>query len=534
MNTELLLEENKKLKRMLEEQQSIIRKKDEDIKELKNKVALLEILHFGPKSEKWTKIDKQQSLLFNEAEDEVFKQNEPEQIESAIEKQELGAYTRRKKNRNQGRKPISPDIPREEVVYDIKDEDKICACGCELTCIGSEDSERIKIKPAEVSVIVEKKLKYACRNCEGIESGRPGVITSKGKKHLISGSIADSSLLAWSINEKYTFGLPLYRQEKRLSYIGAPIPRATLAGLTIRASLECEILYQLMEEHIKSGDIINADETRLQVLKEKGREAQSLSWMWVFTGGPPDKKAVSFRYEPTRSHEVPYDFLKDYEGWLQTDDYEAYNTAIKKLNKSRKQAKKIKRVLCWFHARSKYVKSWKVEKSEHAKEIISTIGKLFELEYLRKDFSLRGFYKHRKNRAEVILEKLKKKLEGLYKSTPPKCELGKAVSYTLSNWDLLILYLEHPLLTPSNNIAENAIRPFVIGRKNWLFSYTPKGARASAVLYSLVESAKLHNLNPYEYLYYIFERLPYAETKEDYIKLLPFNIKPKNIKIKSE
>ena len=283
MTKELLLEEVKRLKAMLS-------KKDSVIRELQEKVSLLEILHYGSKSEKWTKEDEQQALLFNEAEDEAFKQQDSEQQKAVIETEELGAYTRRKRKHNgQGRKPISPDLPREEVIYDIPEEEKTCDCGCTKTCIGADESERAKIKPAEVTVLREKRLKYVCKNCEGTVADEPGVITAEGKRHLIPGSIADSSLIAWSVFEKYAMGLPLYRQAIRLNYIGLPIPRATLSNIIIKTASKCEKLYELLRKYIKSGQLINADETRVQVLKEPGRKAQTLSWMWVFLGGPAGK-----------------------------------------------------------------------------------------------------------------------------------------------------------------------------------------------------------------------------------------------------
>jgi transposase len=517
MNTKALLDKIKSL-------ESELQQKENKINELTEKVTLLEILHFGPKSEKWTKEDDKQALLFNEAEDAAFEQDNEESKKESVETIELGGYKRRK-HRNQGRKPISAELPREEVFYDIPEKDKVCACGHEKTCIGEEVSERAAIKPAEVKVIVEKRKKYVCKNCEGVDADEPGVITAKGPKHLIPGSIADESLLAWSITEKFEFAIPLYRQEKRLSYIGMPMPRATLSNLTIKTAEKCEGLYELLRKNIIAGDIINADETRVQVIKEPERKAQNLSWMWVFAGGAPDKKCVIFKYDQSRSSDIPYEFLKGYEGWLQTDDYGAYATAIKKLKTT-----KIRHVLCWAHARRKFHDAWKATESEHTKEAIGHIKKIFELEDLRKDYSLKGFNRQRKNRAELLFEAFGKYLKDLYKTTPPQFSLGKAIAYTLDNWEQLIMYIDNPLLTPSNNIAENAIRPFVIGRKNWLFSYTPKGARSSAVLYSLIESAKLNKLRPFDYLYYIFKKLPYTETEEGLKKLLPFKLTPEEIK----
>jgi transposase len=268
---ELLLE--------IQELKKELKAKDEQIAELKNMVSLLQILHFGPKSERLTYEDERQGKLFNEAEEEVFKQVADDHIKSGIPTREVGAYIRRAINRDQGRKPISKDLPREVVTYDISEDEKICACGTPLCCIGEETTERVQIIPAKVTVLQEKRLKYACKKCEGTFADTPGVITAEGKKNLIPRSIATSSLLAWSLSEKFEYALPFYRQEKRLAHIGVPIPRATLAGLSIRAGMKCKPLYELLKKHIQTGILINADETSVQVLKEAGRKPQDKSWM---------------------------------------------------------------------------------------------------------------------------------------------------------------------------------------------------------------------------------------------------------------
>jgi transposase len=399
-----------------------------------------------------------------------------------------------------------------------------------MALIGEDVSERVKIKPAEVKVIREHRKKYACKSCEGTEDNRPGVVTAEGKEHLLPGSIADESLLAWSIQEKFEFSLPFYRQSKRLEYLGIPIPRSTLCNHAIKTAQACRPLYEMLKEHIHNGFLVNADETGVQVLKEPGRKAQAKSWMWVFVGGPPGKEAVVFQYDESRAHDIPYEFLKEYRGWLQTDDYGAYATAVRKIRETGKDRKGPKHILCWAHARRGFVKAWDATKSPAAKEAIDYIRELFDLEDLRKEYSLKGFQKRRKNRAEEIFARFKLWLIKLFAETPPSGWLGKAVAYTLDNWEQLIRYVEDPLLYPSNNRAENAIRPFVIGRKNWLFSDTPAGAESAAIHYSLIESAKLAKLNPYEYLLYIFARLPYAKTHEDYGKLLPCNLTPDRIK----
>ncbi len=365
---------------------------------------------------------------------------------------------------------------------------------------------------------------------EGLETkDEKGVVTAEGTKHLIPGSIADESFLAWSASEKFVFALPFYRQSIRLGHIGAPVPRATLSNQIITVGQKCRPLYELLKQNILSGTVINADETRLQVLKEPGRKNQSLSWMWVFTGGEKKNKSVVFQYETGRSHVIPYEFLKDYTGWLQTDDYEAYHTAIRKLRNERKA--NISHVLCWAHARRMFFKYYEQSNDTEAKKILDLMKVLFKLEDLRKDFSIKGFVKQRKTRAGPIFEKLFAMFKDLFPQTPPGLSFGKAIAYTLDNWEQLITYVENPDLTPSNNIAERAIRPFVIGRKNWLFSGSPAGAEASAILYSLVESAKMHSLVPFEYLFYIFRKLPYCHSIEDYTALLPHNVDREQLKV---
>lgn len=522
MNEAVLREENRKLKEHIARQ-------DVKIVKLEEQVKLLQYLHFGTKSEKLTNEDARNGLLFNEAEDTAFRQNDPVQMEQAKKTIEIGPQTRTVKEKV-GRTSIDESIPREEVVYDLTDEEKVCDCGNDLKCIGEDVSERLKIIPPQVTVIREIRKKYVCENCEGLErEDEKGVIAAQGPKHLIPGSMADESFLAWSISEKFEFALPFYRQAIRLKQIGAPIPRATLSNLTVTAGARCEPIYKLLRPHILSGPAINGDETRLQVLKEPGRKNTSLSWMWVFLGGPPGKECVQYQYEETRNHETPYEFLKGYSGLFQSDDYEGYHTAIKRLKTE--TGIKIPHFLCWAHARRYFHRYWEsTEKlDEEAKAVLDLIKDLFELEDLRGQHSRKGFLKQRKNKAEQIFTSLKQKLEYLYPQTPSGLSFGKAIGYTLDNWEQLTVYVDYYELTPSNNAAERAIRPFVIGRKNWLFSGSPAGAKSSAILYSLIESAKLHDLKPFEYLHHIFKKIPYCQNEDDYAALLPFNVTPEQL-----
>lgn len=513
---------------------------EKTVTELREQVTLLELLHFGPKSEKLTAEDARQARLFNEAEDGAFAQADEEQIAAVQETVEIGAHKRiiRKKA---GRKKIDAKLPREVRVYDLEEEQKSCACGAQKTCIGEDVSERAKIIPAKIVVIQERKKKYVCRSCEGTAADEAGVTTARGPAHLIARSIADESLLAWSLSEKFEYGLPFYRQARRLAYLGIPLPRATLSKLAIRVAEALTPVYDQLKQHILRGPLIHVDETRVQVLKEPGRKARSQSWMWVYVGGPVEEKVqrpcVLFMYDPSRSHEVPYAFLKGYQGWLMSDDYEAYGTAVRRIHTERAEngeSGKIERVLCWAHARRKFHQAWEATKSPEADAVVKIIGELFHLEKLRKDYSAKGFAKQRKNRGEAILERLWTRLRNLAQETPPSLALGRAVGYTLDNWSLLKRYLDDPILPPSNNVAENAIRPFVVGRKAWLFADTPAGAQASATIYSLVESAKANGLPPYDYLYYTMREIPSCEGPADHARLLPHTLTPEKIKIPAE
>ncbi len=290
----------------------------------------------------------------------------------------------------------------------------------------------------------------------------------------------------------------------------------------MQAALSCQPLLNLLEDEVLSSHFINIDETPLQVLQEPGRSPTTKSYMWVFRRGDPDRPVLLFQYHPTRSGDVVRTFLRDFQGYVQTDGYAGYNFLD--------YEKDIRHIGCWAHSRRGYMNVIKAQgknrKIGAADEAMKYIKKLYKLERdARKNaFSVEEIYHMRQTESKPILEDFKKWLSKKSLQTPPKGLLGKAVSYTLNQWDRLIGYIEDGHLTPDNNLAENSIRPFVIGRKNWLFSGTPEGAEASALLYSLIETAKANSLEPYAYLRYIFDRLPTASSLEDYEALLPWNI----------
>ena len=452
-----------------------------------------------------------QILLFD-SEPELSPEDEPE-------KQEVSSYTKKKP----GRKKINENLPREEILIDIPEEDKKCACGAELVKIGEEVSERIKVIPEQMWVERTIRPKYACKVCEGSgDEDKPAVRVAPVAPSIIPRSIVTPELLAFLLVNKYVDHLPFYRQEKRFERIGISISRQDMSNWQRQAYEAIKDLFELMKEHLKTGSVMQMDETRVQVHNEADRPDTRNSYMWLARGGPPEQPVFLYEYHETRGSKNIHSFLSGFKGYLQTDGYGAYVTALK-------DYPEITHVGCFAHARRKFFDASKVSKKPgSAAEGLKFIQKLYlmENELRSKDLSDSEFLIERKMQAGPILKKFSSWLEKRQQHVVPSSELGKAIAYTIGQWDKLVNYLETPFLTPDNNTCENAIRPFVLGRKNWLFAGSPKGAESSCGIYSLVESAKQNELNPYDYLKKVFTEAPMLSDREDWQKLLPWNIQP--------
>ena len=284
---------------------------------------------------------------------------------------------------------------------------------------------------------------------------------------------------------------------------------------------EIRAIGDVLRDQLFDSRVIHCDETRVQVLKEPGRDPSSQSWMWVQTGGPPDRPVILFDYTASRAQEVPLRLLDGYRGYLMTDDYAGYNAVAARDG--------IERLGCWAHARRKFVEAQKVQpkgKTGRADVALSLINKLYGIERDLKAASDEARQAGRQQHSVPLLAQLRAWLEKTQPQVTAQNALGKALSYLASNWSRLVRYVEAGFLPIDNNAAERAIRPFVIGRKNWLFSDTPKGATASAQIYSLIETAKANGQEPYAWLRHILERLPAASSVEDYEALLPWNCSP--------
>lgn len=431
---------------------------------------------------------------------------------------------RRRKSRLQStrrktkRVSIPADLPREEIIYDLAETDKVCPHdGSPLNAIGEETHEQLDIVPARIKVIKHVRKKYACPCCEHY------LVTANTPKQPIEKGIASPGLLAYIATGKYCDALPLYRQVEIFKRIGIELDRTTLANWMIRCGELIQPLINRIHEQLLEQHVLHMDETPVQVLNEPGKSAQSKSYMWVLSSlKNSSSPAVLFHYSASRSQAVPTQQLHDYRGALMVDGYEGYQAVC--------DENSIVRLGCRAHARRKFIEAKNQQpkgKTGKADQALSLIQKLYNTERQALDQQLNAEQRHqlRQQQAKPIIDKLKQWLDKALNHTPPKNSLGKAVNYLHNQWPRLIRYLEHGNYLIDNKRAENSIRPFVIGRKNWLFSSSQRGASASANLYSLIETAKLNGLEPYTYLKQMLTDLPNVQTLEEVDALLPWSYK---------
>jgi transposase len=454
----------------------------------------------------------EQSQLFNEAEAET----KPELPEPAIEE-----ITYRRRKQAGQREFQLQDLPEEVIEYRLLPQEQTCACcGNSLHEMSTEVRLDLKIIPAQVKVVKHVRYVYSCRHCERKEITTP-IVTAPMPSPVLPGSLVSPSLMSYVMTQKYCEGLPLYRQEQQWSRLGIDISRQTMANWMIQgANRHLKGIYDRMHEHLLTRDILHADETTLQVLHEPGRAAQSSSYLWLYRSGRDGPAIILYDYQTTRASKHPNRFLKGFKGWLQVDGYAGYN-----------DLPDITLVGCWAHSRRKFTDALKAlpdaqrEKAVVAQEGLDFCNQLFAIERKLKDVSAQERYQVRLEQSTPILEAF---LAWLKTQTPrvlPKSALGQAVHYCRNQWEKLNAFLQDGRLELDNNRSERSIKPFVIGRKNWLFSNTPRGATASAVIYSIIETAKENSLNPFTYLTYLFEQLPNSEVTDPAVldALLPWS-----------
>ena len=481
-----------------------VQQRDTFIETLQQELALAKHRHFGRKSEKYAD-DAVQHNLFDEAQtpDNVA------EIETTDE--EITVTYQRKKS---GRKSLPKHLPRVQVIHDLLDEEKMCICGCEMTRIGEDKSEQLDIIPAKIQIIEHIKCKYACKGCAA------SIKTAKAAAQPIPKSIASPGLLAYVATAKFCDHLPLYRQENIFRRMNVDIARNTLAHWVIKSSILLRPLYHCLLHEINADTIAYADETRVQVLKEKDRPAEANSFMWCFIGGAPPRRSVIYHYNRSRAHTVIEELLPDFSGYLHCDGYGGYDAYAGDHN--------VTLAACWMHCRRKFYEVAKLVKSPGlADKAVKLIAKLYKVEKSIKALGLSpdAIKAYRLEQAKPVLDKIRKFITDNQSKILPKSPLGKAFAYADNQWHKLIVYLEEGRLEIDNGLAERAIKPFVIGRKNYLFCDSVPGAQAAEIFYSLIETCKLHQVEPYAYLRTVLTKLPAMTTLEEMDPLLPFNFK---------
>lgn len=495
------------LKEMLLKQQQVNAHLENRVSTLEEVLRLERHRRFGASSEKAAG----QGELFDEAED-IAEISEPVETDASV------APTARKKPI---RRPLPEDLPRIREVTELSDADKRCACGCELTEIGEEISEQLDIIPAKIQVIQHVRKKYACKSCE--ESIKTANVTPK----ILPKSNATPGTLAYIITAKYQDGLPLYRLSNILKRYEIELSRQTLSDWVLKTAEQLDPVINQLQRQLLNGSVLHCDETTVQVLKEADKSAQSKSYMWVQKGGPPEKPVVHFSYDKSRSADVPSRLLKGFQGALMTDGYTGYNDVVRN--------EKLVHLCCMAHVRRKFVeaqnsapKKGQKRKTSKADMGVSFIAKLYavEKEHAKSDAETRS--RARQEKSLKVLADFKVWIEKSRLSVLPKSKLGEALGYVEKYWDKVTRYVDNGDWPIDNNTAENAIRPFVIGRKAWLFSNTVRGANASAALYSLIETAKLNDHEPYDYLKWLFTNLPsHGENVE---ALMPWSVDRETVK----
>lgn len=462
--------ENKKL---LSEVESL--KKQNDW--LKEQIGLNKQRQYGKSSESTASMN---LTLFDEAMD--AKQTD-ESVESS--QSDVITYTRRKKST--GRKFDISQFPKEQYVYDLTEDEKTCACGHTLEKMGEDSSIQVDHIPETFKVIEHIAIKYCCRQCDTVKS-------AKKPETAIPKCMATPGFVAEVITKKYEQHLPLYRQSKLFARLGADIPDNTLGNWVMRAADALEPLREAYQLQIIHSHVMQADETKVKTIKPNKQ-----GYFWGYHGCDPGNRFILFEYSPSRGAHVPNKTLKDFAGILQTDGYSGYNELRAKST--------IINVGCWDHCRRKFTEVVKVaDKSKQGKaaQLILLMNKLYDIEREARKMAFAERKAYRQAHAKPVLDSIYN--EANHINAPPKSLLGSAVTYLINQWSYLQEYVNHGEVPISNCWIENQIRPFALGRRNWLFTGTPESANKAALLYSLIQTCNMNNIVARRYLEYVINQ----------------------------
>jgi transposase len=419
-----------------------------------------------------------------------------------------------KKRRHPGRIPIPEHLERVEIVLDIPEEKKVCRrTGKPLKQIGEEVSEKLEYRPGKLIVNVYKRPKYA--SPDSMTSSEVGVITAPMPDHPIDKCKADVGLLSYIIVSKFADHLPLYRQNGIFEREGVDIPRATLTSWILQTYDAISPLEDVLKKTVLERDVLFTDDSIIP-LQVKGNGRVKKARLWVYVGGGIGPPLVVYDFSHDRSKKRPLNFLDGYHGYVHADAYSGYDELFKR--------EEIIEVGCWVHSRRKFDEAVS-SRPEQATEIMARIAQLYKIEAECSDMTEAERCNVREQYSRSIIDAIFIRLEELKAVTLPTEPLRKAVNYALNQREALYRYLEDGRLKPDNNTAENAIRPLALGRKNWLFAASDRGAKATALFLGLIQSCKACDVNPWEYFNDILSRImshPVSRLSE----LLPDQWKP--------
>lgn len=495
---------------------------------LREQLAIHLRARFCARSEKYNET---QPLLFD-FEDEKLIPKESE-IEASVKGE--GPFkeviVKEYKRRKCGRKKLSVDLPRKEIIIDIPEEEKVCACGARLEKIGEDRSERLQVIPAQIYVEVTVRPKYACRNCEGSgDEGKPVFRQMPAPKHIIQKSIATSGLLSFVFTNKYCNHMPYYRQEKAFERRLIDISRADMDNWQLLVYEKLKPIEKILLRHIKKGKLLNMDETTVKVLHYNDAERnqnRKKSYIWVGIGGPEKQKACVYRYYESRSSEFINLFINGFSGYLQTDEYQGYETALDRHTQFLPDDR-ITHICCMAHIRRRFNDALQCGEQRAAKAM-KFIQWMYRLENQIQEMNLSDADKVAERRKKILplMNGFQEWMTDMQPYVVPSLKFGQAISYGLASWEHMKNYIECPEAYIDNSISERAVKPFVMSRKNFLFCGSEDGARSSCLLLSLIESAKMNAINPEDYLRCLFEAVPNCVTESDFERLLPWNIEIK-------
>lgn len=489
----------------LQSKEEAIQRRDAHILLLEELLRLRRIQRFAASSEKLHQLQ-----LFDEAELEADMDALLAQLPDDLPQ----TADAKAKPRQRG---FSASLLRERIELTLSDEQKAGASKVFFTKV----KEELQFIPAQLKVLEIWQEKAVFER-----DGEEVILAANRPVHPLGKCIATPSLLGYIITSKYADGLPLYRLEQMFKRLGQEVSRTSMAHWIIRLDEVFQPLMNLLREEQNHAMYLQADETRIQVLKEEGKTAQSDKWMWVTRGGPPGRPSVLFEYDPSRAGSVPVRLLDGFSGVLQADGYSGYSQVCKQSG--------LTRIGCWDHARRKFIEATQATPSvakgkskpgaSKADVALGYISKLYAIEREQKERSDAERYQARQTRSMPLLAEFKTWLDNNVGKVMKGSLTRKAMEYTLGQWPYLVGYCERGDLHISNVLAENAIRPFAMGRKAWLFADSAQGAKASATCYSLLETAKANDLEPSAYINHVLAQIGEADSLEKLEALLPWNV----------